>query len=135
MKSTGAGLWLAIATLLIVGLAPVQAQTSDATTSTTTATVSTPPDAVTTKKHRFRKQKPKRAKTTRRHRVSGTGLSGGVSKKKRWHRGKTYKPYSSGQQKRLSKLDAALSNPKQYKKMPELSSPAGVNSTNGAPGL
>jgi hypothetical protein len=138
MKSTTAGLCLAIASLAILNLTPCQAQTSAETSTTTTTTTAAPAAAATTtttKRHHFRKQRAKRAKRVkvRKHRLSGRNLSGGVSKKGK--HGKTYKPYSSAQQKRLDKLDSALSNPKQYKKIPELSTPGTMSPSQSAPGL
>jgi hypothetical protein len=66
MKSTTAGLCLAIASLAILNLTPCQAQTSadpSATTTTTTTTAAPSPAATTTttKKHHFRKQRAKKA--------------------------------------------------------------------------
>jgi hypothetical protein len=141
MKSTTAGLCLAIASLAILNLTPCQAQAGADTSATTTTTTTTaaPGGAATTtttKKHHFRKQRAKRAKRVkvRKHRLSGKNLSGGVSKKGK--HSKTYKSYSSAQQKRLDKLDSALANPKQYKKIPELGTPGGVPSgSQSAPGL
>jgi hypothetical protein len=141
MKSTTAGLCLAIASLAILNLTPCQAQAgADTSATTTTTTTTAAPDAAATtthtKKHRFRKQRAKRAKKikARKHRISGRNLSGGVSNKGK--HGTSYKPYSSAQQKRLDKLDSALSNPKQYKKIPELGTPGGVPSpSQSAPGL
>jgi hypothetical protein len=142
MKSTTAGLCLAIASLAILNLTPCHAQASadtSATTSTTTTTVAPAAGATTTttKKHHFRKQRAKRAKRVkiRKHHVSGKNLSGSVSRKGKLHKNKTYKPYSSAQQKRLNKLDSALSNPKQYKKIPELSTPGTMSPSQSAPGL
>ncbi len=142
MKSTTAGLCLAIASLAILNLTPCHAQASadtSATTSTTTTTVAPAAAATTTttKKHHFKKQRAKRAKRVkiRKHHVSGKNLSGGVSRKGKSHKNKTYKPYSSAQQKRLDKLDSALSNPKQYKKIPELSTPGTMSPSQSAPGL
>ncbi len=143
MKLTTAGLCLAIASLAILNLTPCQAQAgADATTSTTTTTTNATPDApagtstTSTKKHRFRRLRAKRAKRVknRKHRVSGRSLSGGVAKKGKRNK-KSYKPYSSAQQKRLDKLDSALSNPKSYKKIPELSTPGTMSPSQGAPGL
>ena len=137
MKSTRAKLWLILASFALLSATPVMAQDAGTTPTTTTTDTATaaPPATTTSKHHHFKKQRAKRAKRVkyRKHRVSSHNLSGGVSKKKKW--GKTYKPVSSGQQKRLDRLNSALSSPKQYKKIPELSSPGGVNSTPSAPGL
>ena len=137
MKSINAKAWLVVASLALLSCAPVMAQ--DATSTTTTTTTTAPADstapATKTKSKKLKKQRPVKAKRVkhRKHRVTGSHLTGGVSKKGK--HGKTYKPISAGQQKRLDKLNSALSSPKQYKKIPELSSPGGVNSTPSAPGL
>jgi hypothetical protein len=137
MKLTTAKTWLVLASFALISMSPGMAQ--DSTTTTTTTDISTAAPAatttVTTKSKHLKKQKAKKAKKVRykKHHVSGTNLSGGVSRKKRWS--KKYKPTSSSQQKRTDKLNEALSSPKQYKKIPELSSPGGVNSTPSAPGL
>lgn len=138
MKSINAKIWLVVASLALLSGAPALAQ--DSTSTTTTSTVATPTDggtvpATAKASKKLKKQRPVKAKKVKykKHRLTGHQLSGGVSKKSK-HK-KTYKPISAKQQKRLDKLNAALSSPKQYKKIPELSSPGGVNSTPSAPGL
>jgi hypothetical protein len=137
MKSMNAKTWLVVASLALLSCAPVMAQ--DATSTTTTTTTTAPADsrtpATTTKTKKLKKQKPVKAKRSRhrKHQMTGHQLSGGVSKKSK--HGKTYKPISAKQQKRLDKLNSALSSPKQYKKIPELSTPGGMTTTHSSPGL
>lgn len=134
MKSLRAGIWLTLASFVVVSISPCLAQDATSTTTTTTVSTAVPTTTTTTSRHHFRKQKAKKAKKIKykKHRVSSKNLSGGVSKKHKWGKNKTY---SSSQQKRLDKLNSALNTPKHYNKMPELSTPGGANSTQAAPGL
>jgi len=145
MKSTSAGIWLTLASIAIISFPPGQAQTTDATAApaapATATTATTAPDSTVapptskTKKHHLHKQKAKKSKKVkyRKSHVSGTSLQGGVSKKHKW--GKKEKAHGSAQQQRLDKLNATLSNPKHYKKVPELSSPGGMTTSHSSPGL